>query len=308
MSGSTSGLPYGVFSRNGYTWFITANEPLSYEPAGSSAVTCSVVPMVSVPPDASVLPPPPAVQPASARAATEAPATAMRARFRFVDADVISVYLFLSGLKRAARRTRRVVVSPRPSTRRCGCCMVVRSHGGMFMDLQPSHATDGRAGAGTATDAAQSPWSARRSVSSSTRARCSVAYVVDVGAVGALQPPEQLGLLAQQLAIDERAHHARDVGGQLGLAALRHGGDGELVHDAGERRGHLGDDAVDPDGRIGRGEHRGDAVAHDRERRVAEAGCRSRAGAGRRRSRRGTAAWPAARRARGASTGRSAGR
>ena len=72
MSGSTSGLPYGVFSRNGNTWFITANEPLSYEPAGSSVVTLSVVPMVSVPPAASVLPPPPAVQPASARAAAEA--------------------------------------------------------------------------------------------------------------------------------------------------------------------------------------------------------------------------------------------
>ena len=52
MSGSTSGLPYGVFIRNGYTWFMTANEPLSYEPAGSSAVICSVVPMVSVPPAA----------------------------------------------------------------------------------------------------------------------------------------------------------------------------------------------------------------------------------------------------------------
>jgi len=29
MSGLTSGLPYGEFSRNGYTWFITAKEPLS---------------------------------------------------------------------------------------------------------------------------------------------------------------------------------------------------------------------------------------------------------------------------------------
>ena len=46
MSGSTSGLPYGVFIRNGKTWFMTANEPLSYEPAGSSDVTLSVVPMV----------------------------------------------------------------------------------------------------------------------------------------------------------------------------------------------------------------------------------------------------------------------
>ena len=52
MSGSTSGLPYGVFSRNGKTWFMTANEPLSYEPAGSSVVTLSVVPMVSEPPPA----------------------------------------------------------------------------------------------------------------------------------------------------------------------------------------------------------------------------------------------------------------
>ncbi len=80
----------------------TARVPLSYEPAGSSTVICSVVPIVIVSPAASVLPPPPAVQPASVRAATEAPATAMRARRRFVDADVISVYLFLSGLKRAA--------------------------------------------------------------------------------------------------------------------------------------------------------------------------------------------------------------
>ena len=29
MSGWTSGLPYGVFIRNGKIWFITANEPLS---------------------------------------------------------------------------------------------------------------------------------------------------------------------------------------------------------------------------------------------------------------------------------------
>jgi hypothetical protein len=29
MSGSTSGLPSGVFMRNGNTWFWTPNEPLS---------------------------------------------------------------------------------------------------------------------------------------------------------------------------------------------------------------------------------------------------------------------------------------
>ena len=28
-SGSGSGLPYGVFSKKAYTWFITAHEPLS---------------------------------------------------------------------------------------------------------------------------------------------------------------------------------------------------------------------------------------------------------------------------------------
>ena len=50
MSGSTSGLPGGVFIRNGYTWFMTANEPLSYEPAGSRVVILSLVPMVRVPP------------------------------------------------------------------------------------------------------------------------------------------------------------------------------------------------------------------------------------------------------------------
>jgi hypothetical protein len=29
MSGTASGLPSGELSRNGYTWFITRNEPLS---------------------------------------------------------------------------------------------------------------------------------------------------------------------------------------------------------------------------------------------------------------------------------------
>src|SRR5207248_1235577 len=82
MSGWTSGLPYGVFIRRGNTWFITAKEPLSYEPAGSSLVTLSVVPMVRVPPDPAAPdcwpeeedPPPP--QAVRTRAAAARPAKA----------------------------------------------------------------------------------------------------------------------------------------------------------------------------------------------------------------------------------------
>src|SRR6478735_19325 len=94
MSGLTSGLPYGEFRRNGYTWFMTANEPLSYEPAGSIEVILSVVPMVSAPPP----PPEPLLlpeQPASTSAvAANAADTASRRRPP-LDADLISVYLFL---------------------------------------------------------------------------------------------------------------------------------------------------------------------------------------------------------------------
>ena len=46
MSGFSSPLPGTKFIRNGYTWFITCSDPLSYEPAGSSEETLSVVPTV----------------------------------------------------------------------------------------------------------------------------------------------------------------------------------------------------------------------------------------------------------------------
>ena len=50
MSGSVSAVPGVYDSRKGNTCCITKNEPLSYEPAGSSTVTLSVVPTVRAPP------------------------------------------------------------------------------------------------------------------------------------------------------------------------------------------------------------------------------------------------------------------
>ena len=106
MSGSTSGLPYGVFMRNGNTWFCTANEPLSYEPAGSSEVTLSVVPMVSAPP-AEVLPPSPpssSLAPEQAvrtRAVAARPAVAARTRRRCGAREDMR-YLFCQGRGRAS--------------------------------------------------------------------------------------------------------------------------------------------------------------------------------------------------------------
>src|SRR5262245_23029701 len=94
MSGCTSGLPSGVFMRNGNTWFITANEPLSYEPAGSRVVTLSVVPIVRLPlpPEppsellSSSLLPPHAV---STRAAAAMPAVVASTRRRLNATEVI---------------------------------------------------------------------------------------------------------------------------------------------------------------------------------------------------------------------------
>src|SRR5215213_2363294 len=106
MSGSTSGLPSGVFMRNGNTWFMTANEPLSYEPAGSSVVTLSVVPTVSVLPPPPLEPPlspslPPHAVSTSAVAATPAVATMRR---RLLEPGVIRTSVFKDGGRRTRRR------------------------------------------------------------------------------------------------------------------------------------------------------------------------------------------------------------
>ena len=92
MSGSTSAMPGFEFSRKGNTWFMTANEPLSYEPAGSSEVTLSVVPTMIPPPTELLSPPPLPAQPASASATAAAPPMAPSTR-RFVNADVIRLPL-----------------------------------------------------------------------------------------------------------------------------------------------------------------------------------------------------------------------
>src|SRR6478736_140894 len=99
---------------------MTAKEPLSYEPAGSSEVICSVVPIVRASAEPPLSPPPPAVQPARVSAATEKPATATNARRRTGNADVISVYLFLIEDSRAdasARRSYRTEIAPDASIR-----------------------------------------------------------------------------------------------------------------------------------------------------------------------------------------------
>src|SRR5918994_4001550 len=106
MSGSTSGLPSGVFMRNGNTWFMTAKEPLSYEPAGSSVVTLSVVPTVSVPPvplSESPLSPSPPPHAASTRAVAATPAVATMRR-RLLDPGVIRTSVFEDGGTGARRR------------------------------------------------------------------------------------------------------------------------------------------------------------------------------------------------------------
>src|SRR4051812_35831835 len=94
--------------RNGNTWFMTAKEPLSYEPAGSSVVTLSVVPIVSVPP----LPLPesplsPSLPPhaASTRAVAATPAVATMRR-RLLEPGVIRTSVFEDGDQRARRRHR----------------------------------------------------------------------------------------------------------------------------------------------------------------------------------------------------------
>ena len=95
MSGWTSELQGFEFMRNGNTLFMMKNEPLSYEPAGSSVVTLSVVPTVMVP-EAPLSPGSfPAAQPLSTMAAMAVPPSTVSVRFRIVDADVISGYLSL---------------------------------------------------------------------------------------------------------------------------------------------------------------------------------------------------------------------
>src|SRR5919107_3019348 len=110
MSGSTSGLPYGVFIRNGNTWFITANEPLSYEPAGSIVVILSLVPMVSASPPPPPPEPPPSSPPpphaARASAVTARPAVATRAPRPPVETELIRLPSLLPE-DPPARRTER---------------------------------------------------------------------------------------------------------------------------------------------------------------------------------------------------------
>src|SRR3954468_6061173 len=102
MSGLGSGLPYGVFIRNGETWFITATEPLSYEPAGSIDVILSVVPIVRAPPAEEPPPllPPPPPQAASVSAVTVMPAVAISAR-RPLEPDLIRYLVFKGSGPRA---------------------------------------------------------------------------------------------------------------------------------------------------------------------------------------------------------------
>ena len=80
-----SGLPGSEFSRNGKIWFMTMNEPLSYDPAGSREVTLSVVPRVigalESPEPPELLSSAAEVQPVRARA--EIPTTAAASRSPF---------------------------------------------------------------------------------------------------------------------------------------------------------------------------------------------------------------------------------
>src|SRR5690554_4905196 len=92
MSGSTSAVPGCEFMMNGYTLFMMANEPLSYEPAGSRNVTLSVVPIVMAS-FAGSLPLPPPAQPVSTSTAVAVPPSTVNALFLKLDPDVISVYL-----------------------------------------------------------------------------------------------------------------------------------------------------------------------------------------------------------------------
>src|SRR5690554_4377374 len=91
MSGSTSAVPGTEFMMNGYTLFMIANDPLSYEPAGSRNVTLSVVPIVIASPPAGVSVPP--AQPARTSTAAAVPPSTARPRLLFVDPDDISDYL-----------------------------------------------------------------------------------------------------------------------------------------------------------------------------------------------------------------------
>jgi hypothetical protein len=100
---------------------------LSYDPAGSSEVTLSVVPIVSdfEPPDELLLDPPAQPERVSAAIATPAVAAAIRRPVR--EADVISVYLFL-GWQGAARaqfnRGRFAVVGDHAYTDRAPTCVI----------------------------------------------------------------------------------------------------------------------------------------------------------------------------------------
>src|SRR3954471_1113270 len=108
--------------RNGNTWFITANEPLSYEPAGSRVVTLSVVPMVRAP-AAEVLPPSPppsSLEPEQAvrtRAVAARPAVAARTRRRCGAREVMRC-LFCQGRGRV-NRARRLFLSGLWVAHRC---------------------------------------------------------------------------------------------------------------------------------------------------------------------------------------------
>src|SRR3954464_6586746 len=104
MSGATSGLPGVVFSRNGQTWFIPANEPLWCAPAGSIVVILSLVPMVRLPPPedppsplSSLLPP----QADSASAAAVMPAVATSVRRPLLDTEYIRYLVLVRGGQRA---------------------------------------------------------------------------------------------------------------------------------------------------------------------------------------------------------------
>src|SRR3954470_3024165 len=109
MSGAGSGLPSGKLSRNGETWLITANDPLSYEPAGSMLVILSLVPMVSAPP---LLPPEPPLpspppQAVRARAVIAMPAPAASARRPPLETDLIRYLVFMGAGRGRTKRSHR---------------------------------------------------------------------------------------------------------------------------------------------------------------------------------------------------------
>jgi hypothetical protein len=86
---------------------MTANEPLSYEPAGSRVVTLSVVPTVidvAAPSDESLLLPEVPAQPETARAVTANAAVTVAIRLPVVDADAISVSPSVNVRTQEARR------------------------------------------------------------------------------------------------------------------------------------------------------------------------------------------------------------